>query len=161
MATPVSILLARYRAKYSFDLNRYRPQIDSELVTDRNRMESLYAGAGLGATGLALRGIPHQNIDRAGALLLKTAPVTALGVLGAGVAMDKNLLDTDPVRVGAGVGLAGAGTGLMLRGLENSLRSVLRPGAGNLILKSAPLMALAAGGTAYARDRRDDFGEIV
>jgi hypothetical protein len=91
---------------------------------------------------------------------MKATPLAVLGTLGAGIAMDKSLIDADPVRVGIGAGLAGAGTGLMLRGLENSLRSVIKPGAGNLLLKAAPLMALTAGGVAYARKRENDLGKI-
>jgi hypothetical protein len=160
MATPVSILFTAYRSKYSFGLGGYRPRLDPELVSDQNRLDALYAGAGLGATGLALRGIPNKTLERVGATVMKATPLAVLGTLGAGVAMDKSLIDADPLRVAIGTGLAGAGTGLMLRGLENSLSSVIRPGAGNLLLKAAPLMALTAGGVAYARKRKDDLGQI-
>ena len=114
----------------------------------------------MGATGLALRGVPNRAIERAGSYLMRTTPLAVLGTMGAGIAMDKNLTEADPLKIAAGAGLAGAGTGFMLRGLENSLGGILRPGAGNIVLKSAPLMALAAGGVAYARNRRDDFGKI-
>ena len=124
-------------------------------------MTALYAGGGLGATGLALRGVPVTLTERIGLNLIKSAPLAALATLGAGVAMDKSLADTNPFQVGAGVGLAGVGTGLTMRGLEKSLRPILRPGAGNLILRASPWMALAAGGAAYARRREDDFGKII
>lgn len=124
-------------------------------------MEALYAGTGLGATGLAFKGIPTRFTERLGGHLMKAAPLAALGTIGAGVAMDKSLADTDPLRVGAGVGLAGLGSGLLFRGLEKSLKPVLRPGAGTLLVKAAPWMALAAGGAAYARRRENDFGEII
>ncbi len=160
MSTPVSILFATYRAKYAFDFGVYRPTVDPELVSDRSRLAALYAGGGLGATGLALRGVPTSFTEQVGKNLVKSAPLAALATLGAGVAMDKSLADTDPVRVGAGVGLAGLGAGLTVRGLEKSLGRVLRPGAGTLLLKASPWMALAAGGAAYARRREDDFGKI-
>lgn len=131
------------------------------MVSDRSRLDALYAGAGLGATGLALRGVPTSFTERIGRHLVRVAPLAALGTVGAGVAMDKSLADTNPVRVGAGVGLAGLGTGLMVRGLERSLKPVVRPGAGTLLVKAAPLMALAAGTAAYVRRRENDFGEII
>jgi len=104
--------------------------------------------------------MPNNTLQRAGSALMKATPLAVLGTLGAGVAMDKSLVDTDPLRVALGTGLAGAGTGLILRGLENSLSSIVRPGAGNLLLKAAPLMALTAGGVAYARKRDNDLGKI-
>lgn len=160
MATPASILFTKYAIKYSLDLGSFAPRLDSELVTDQNRAESLYAAGGLGATGLAIRGMPSSRLQRIGASVLKATPLAALGTMGAGIAMDKSLIDTEPVRAALGTGLAGAGTGLMIRGLENSLSPLLKPGAGNLLLKAAPLMALAAGAVAYNRQRENDLGKI-
>lgn len=161
MKTPVSILFTKYRAKYSFNLLDYRPQIDSELITDKNKLDALYSAAGIGATGLAIQGIPSQTAKRVGSYLNRSMPVAFLAALAAGTAIDKDLVASDPLRMAAGVGLASAGTGMVIRGLENSLQSIIRPGAGNFVLKTAPLVALTTGALAYARGKRDDFGKII